>query len=234
MIVGIHQPHLLPWLGYFNKVLRSDVFIWLHSVQYRKNYYQNRTRIKNINEQPLWLTLPVHASFGMLIDEVTIAEPRWRDKIQKTVEQCYRKAPYFKNCWPPLVEAMAESSDQLHDANYRLFVAVLMLLGAGSIRIEQAGSIGGDSEDPTLRLVNLCRTVGATTYIAGKGGHNYLRTSEFESANIRVIWQEFDPARTVYPQLGATFVPGLSVIDALFNLGGERTREVILSAWEPS
>ena len=234
MIVGIHQPHFLPWLGYFNKVLRSDVFVWLHSVQYRKNYYQNRTRIKNINEVPLWLTLPVHASLGMLIDEVTIADARWREKIRKTVEQCYRKAPCFQDCWPPLLEAMAGSSDKLHDVNFRLFMAVLNLVGAGSTRIEQAGSVGGDSDDPTLRLVNICRNVGATAYIAGKGGHNYLRASEFEATNIHVIWQEFDPDSTVYPQTGKTFVAGLSVLDALFNLGGERTREIILSAWEPT
>src|SRR4030065_2850677 len=123
MIVSIHQPHFLPWLGYFNKALRSDVFIWLHSVQYRKNYFQNRTSIKNVNEQPLWLTLPVHAKLGMNIDEVTIATLGWREKVFRTVEQCYRKTSYFTTCWPSIQTSIEEAHDSLDDVHWKIFTA---------------------------------------------------------------------------------------------------------------
>lgn len=113
VIVSIHQPHFLPWIGYFNKVLQSDAFVWLNYVQYRKNYYQNRTKVKNANEELFWLTLPVHAKHDTVIDQVMIADSRWRVRISKTVEQCYRKAPYFAECWPTLSAAIMGAPDSL-------------------------------------------------------------------------------------------------------------------------
>jgi hypothetical protein len=233
MIVGIHQPHFLPWMGYFNKALRSEVFVWLHSVQYRKNYYQNRTRIKNPqNEQPFWLTLPVHANHDTRIDQVTIADPKSRERIHKTVEQFYHKAPCFAQCWPPIAEAMWKATDNLDDINYRTFLAMLRLMDAGSLNIVRVGELPATSDDPTLRLVEICRSLKATRYIAGKGGHNYLRVEEFDKAGIGVIWQTFDSARVLYPQRGNTFLPGLSVVDSLFNVGPAQTRELALAAWK--
>jgi hypothetical protein len=234
MIVSIHQPHFLPWAGYLNKALSSDVFVWLHSVQYRKNYYQNRTKVKNINGQPLWLTLPVHAKLGMAIDQVTVADPRWRERVQKTVEQCYRKTPFFAQCWPPLAQAIAESADNLNEANFRTFMALLQILDAGSLRVVQVGELPAKSEDPTLRLVEICTALGATQYIAGKGGANYLRSEEFDRVGIAVLWQSFDPAALVYPQIGGPFLPGLSVIDLLFNVGPEEARTLLTHAWVPA
>lgn len=233
MIISIHQPHFLPWMGYFNKVLRSDTFVWLHSVQYRKNYYQNRTKIKNVNGQALWLTLPVHANLGMLIDEVTIADTRWRERVHKTVEQCYRKAPHFAECWPVLSAAINNSTDNLSDVNFKTFTAALQLLGNTSVRVELVGNIDAASSDPTRRLVEICTALGGTTYIAGKGGHNYLRVEDFKSAGIEVVWQEFDAERVVYKQLGDEFIPGLSMIDSLFNVGPAVARQLILNAWTP-
>jgi len=233
VITSVHQPHFLPWMGYLNKALQSDVFVWLHSVQYRKNYFQNRTLIKSVNEQPLWLTLPVHARLGMRIDEVTIAEPSWRKGITRTVEQCYRRAPHFAACWPPIAGALLEASDSLDDVNFRTFLALLSLLGAGALRVQRAGELPAESEDPTDRLVELCVLTGASRYIAGKGGHKYLRVEAFERAGIEIIWQVFTPESVVYPQIGNVFVPGLSVIDCLFNVGPEKTRELVLGAWIP-
>jgi len=234
MIVSIHQPHFLPWLGYFNKALRSDVFVWLHSVQYRKNNFQNRTSIKNVNEQPLWLTLPVHAKLETSIDEVTIATPEWREKIFKTVEQCYRKTPYFTTCWPAIRSSIEEAQDTLNDVNWKTFRVVLALMGVDTLRVERMANLAVTSSDPTIRLVEACKLVGATHYISGRGGHKYLRVEEFQKEGIEVVWQEFDPNRVVYKQAGKVFVPGLSVIDCLFNTGPEETRSLALNAWLPT
>jgi len=231
--VSIHQPHFLPWMGYLNKVLSSDVFVWLHSVQYRKNYYQNRTRIKDAADQPMWLTIPVHAHLHNRIDEVTAAGSGWREKLSRTVEQCYRKAPFFEQCWPSISRALADSTDNLNDINYGTFTACMCLLGVTSVRVKTVGEIATTSDDPTLRLVEICSSLGATRYIAGKGGHNYLNVQEFEKAGIEVIWQEFNPERVVYQQVGRAFVPGLSIIDGLFNAGPERTLELSRNAWTP-
>lgn len=234
MIVSIHQPHFLPWMGYFNKAFRSEIFVWLHSVQYRKNYYQNRTQIKNINEQPLWLTLPVHARLGMPIDQVAIADSRWRERIAKTLEQCYGKAAHFSECWPSIANAIAEASDNLDDVNYRTFKAILKLLGNECLRVVRADDLHAESSDPTERLVEICRSLNATTYIAGTGGRNYLRVDDFEKAGIKVLWQAFDPTLIRYAQMGNVFVPGLSIVDSLFSIGPESTRQKVLKAWSPN
>lgn len=230
MIVSVHQPHFLPWLGYFNKALSSDVFVLLHTVQYRKNYYQNRTRIRNVDGQPLWLTLPVHAHLGMRIDEVRIAEPRWRERVTKTVEQCYRKTPFLSAVWPPLKEALAGSEDSLDAVNEAAFRSVLGLLGGTAVRVVRSGDLAACASDPTLRLVEICRELGATRYLAGRGGRRYMRVDEFERAGIEVVWQEYDAAAVTYPQGAGEFLAGLSILDALVHLGPSATRGLALAS----
>lgn len=220
-------------MGYFNKAWHSDVFVWLHSVQYRKNYFQNRTRIKNENEQPLWLTLPVHAKLGISIDQVTISEPNWKDRIRKNIEQCYRKTPFFEVTWPTLYYSLQEASDNLDDVNFRLFNTLLKLLDCNHLTIIRAEDIPVDSENPTERLVKICAFLGAKQYIAGKGGKNYMQLELFEQAGIEIKWQAFEPQTVQYPQLGKSFVSGLSIVDCLFNVGSLETRKYIECAWRP-
>jgi hypothetical protein len=170
----------------------------------------------------------------MNIDEVTVATPGWREKVFRTVEQCYRKAPHFATCWPSIKASIEGAGDSLDDVNSKAFAAVLSLLGATTVRVERMENLAVTSNDPTIRLVEACRLVGATHYIAGRGGHNYLQVEEFQKEGIDVVWQEFDPGRVVYGQQGKVFVPGLSVIDCLFNVGPEECRQLALNAWAPA
>jgi len=233
MNIGIHQPHFLPWLGYFNKAWQSQIFVWLNTVQYRKNYYQNRTKIKNVNDLPLWLTLPVHAHLGGSIDTVSIADARWRERIQKTIVQCYRNTPFFDGNWPILKQAIQESLDNLDQANFKIFQALLEILGAKHVQIVRASDIAVQSTDPTGRLVEICQYLGADAYIAGQGGRNYLDVEQFDRVGIKVIWQAYNAGEVVYTQLGQSFLGGLSIIDCLFNAGPEKTREILQTVWKP-
>lgn len=233
MICSIHQPHFFPWLGYFNKVMNSNVFVWLHSVQYRKNYFQNRTRIKNNKDQPEWLTLPVHAHLGMAIDEILIGNPNWRTTIEKTILQNYQKTPFFNLCWPSIYGALESASELLEDVNYLTFKSILELMEVNNVQITKVNDLAIQETDPTLRLVKICELLGAKTYIAGKGGREYMKLDCFNSAGIKVIWQNFIPEKVVYQQQGRIFIPGLSVIDCLFNVGPERTRDLITTSWSP-
>lgn len=233
MIVSIHQPHFFPWLGYFNKVLNSDVFVWLDSVQYRKNYFQNRTRIKCSDSRLQWLTVPVHAPLGTPISRVLIADPRWRIKFEKTIKQCYGKAPYFAAAWPKLMSAISCAPTNLEALNSLTFTAVMQLLGGKQPRLVRDEELAIISRDPTGRLVEICQRLEATHYIAGKGGRNYLRIEEFREKNIEVIWQHFDVTRVTYPQRSDSFVAGLSVLDCLFNVGPAETQRLVLNAWKP-
>lgn len=235
MIASIHQPHFMPWTGYFNKVVHSDVFVWLHTVQYRKNYFQNRTQIRNRQPAPMWLTVPVHASSDSSIDTVTIADERWADRVRRTIEHCYKSAPFYDAVGEKLFPAIdsVAGSLSLDDVDFTLFTALLPLLAVAPVRVVRAGTLDAECPDATERLVQMCKGVGATQYIAGKGGRKYLNIERFEAAGIKVLWQAFDPINITYTQAGPDFVHGLSVIDTLFNTGPEVARGLIAGAWEP-
>lgn len=232
MIATAHQPHFLPWLGYVNKALNCDVFIWLDTVQFRKNYFQNRTRIIGTSGEEEWLTLPVHAPFESAIREVVVAGGRWRSKVIRTIEQAYGRAPYFARYWPALQAGLEQPGDALSELNLRLFEIVLQALGRRAARIVRAIDLDVDASDPTVRLVELCRAVGADTYLSGRGGRKYLDVAAFEKAGIEVVWQAFDSARAAYTRQDGRTASNLSVIDCLFHVGDEAV-EIARRAWSP-
>jgi hypothetical protein len=169
----------------------------------------------------------------MKIDEVLVVDKKWRDRITKTLVQCYAKTPFFEMCWPSFDEAIRYSSESLDEINYCTFCVLVKWIGAGDVDIVRAGDLQCESGDATKRLIELCDAVGAKKYIAGKGGRNYLKMECFDEAGVEVIWQTYSPERVVYSQSGKVFIPGLSTIDCLFNIGPAKTRELILSAWRP-
>lgn len=233
MIASIHQPHFLPWMGYFNKVFHSDVFVWLHNVQYRKNYFQNRTKIKNPRtDEAFWLTVPVKASLDTAIDQVLQADTKWDRKAIGTIQQFYQHAPFYKGWANDLTKFFRASDKNLDELNFELFCFLLNELNYKG-RIVRVENLFPLNEDPNQRLIEICEKVGANTYIAGKGGRNYVDLPRWDAADIQVQWQDFDAGSITYPQLGNTFLPGLSIIDCIFNVGTEETAKIIDSAWRP-
>lgn len=217
MIVSIHQPHFLPWLGFFEKVDRSDVFILLDNVQFEKNGWQNRNRIKGANGWQ-WLTVPVYQRFPQTIAETMINNTvDWRRKHWNAIVSNYSRAPYFHELRPPFEEAYRRSWDGLVDLNIHLLTVVFDLLGLHR-RVCLASEYAA-SQTPSERLADLCAAVGGDVYLAGEGGHDYLDISTFEEKGIRVEFQQFQ--HPVYPQLFGAFEAHLSVIDLLFNCGGQ-------------
>ena len=106
MIVAVHQPQYLPWLGYFDKIDRADVFVMLDTVQYKKNEWQNRNRIKTA-AGPQWLTVPVTYRFPQRIDEVGVNNrERWQHRQRQALVSNYRKAPFWDGLAPFLEEVL--------------------------------------------------------------------------------------------------------------------------------
>lgn len=232
MTVSIHQPHFLPWIGYFNKVWNSDIFVWLHNVQFRKNYFQNRTRVKNPQTgEPFWLTVPVHASIATPIDQVVEAGNRWRNSMIATIKQFYKKAPFFDEFGPEFLQEIHNSDQNLDRLNFQLFMFLLKKLNYKGkvIRVEELLPL---SDNPNLRLIEICNKLGAKRYIAGQGGLNYINIKLWQQANIELIWQQYNPSTVLYAQLGANFLAGLSIIDCLFNVGVNKTRELVEYSWK--
>jgi len=126
MLVTIHQPNYLPWPGFFNKWLQSDIFVILDTVQFHKNDWQNRNRIKTANGV-LWLSVPVHFKFPDAISYVNIANDRWARKQIASIEQSYGKLPFFSAYWPEIRDVLAAPWTGLSEMN----VALIRILGSG-------------------------------------------------------------------------------------------------------
>jgi hypothetical protein len=215
--IAIHQPHYLPWLGYLAKWAAADMFVFLDTVQYEKNGWQNRNRIKT-RDGAAWLTVPVHAPLGTRIRDVTVAtdEP-WRRRHLTAIEHAYADAPSFDRFHDGLAALYAREWDALTP----LAVASARWL-AEAFAIDTPARLAselddGSATDATGRLVALCRATGADTYLAGRDGITYLDLSQFEAAGIAVLSQAYE--HPVYGQRHGAFIPNLSAVDLLLNEG---------------
>lgn len=234
MIVSIHQPHFLPWLGYFNKLYHSDVFVFLNTVQYRPRYYQNKCKIK-MNDKELPLSIPVHADRSTLIDQVLMVEDEnWMERFIRSIEQSYKRTPYFSECWPLLRDELLKPEKSLEMLNYKTILVLLKILNMGHVKISYASRLPVNTTNPTQRLVEICKHFGATEYISGRGGKDYMEVEQFEKSNINVIYQDVNFNQIEYRQTGNKFIPGLSVIDCIFNIGPVGTRGLIEKTWSPA
>jgi hypothetical protein len=222
MIVAIHQPCYLPWLGYLQRMARADIFVVLDHVQFERANYQNRTRIL-VDGAPRWLTVPVvqRSQKERILDKEIdnrLEGPRhWSRTHFATLRHAYRKAP-FADAYLPALRRILESQ-WLHLA--ALDLALLqMLRDAFGIRTPLVRSseldVSGAKSDLVLEI---CQALDAGCFLGGMGGsREYLDEEAFRRAGIRVQWQDF--RHPVYPQCGGgPFVGGLSSIDLLLNRG---------------
>jgi len=217
MIVAVHQPQYLPWLGYFDKMDRADVFVLLDNVQFKKNEWQNRNRIKT-SQGWQWLTVPVKYRFPQKVKEVEINnQVKWGHKHLQALRTNYLKTGYFGDHRPFFEEIFARDWIRLVDLNVCIIDYLRDTLGI-STQIRMASKMAL-SEEPNQRLIDICREVGADMYLAGAGGRDYMDLSAFERAGLRVEFQEY--IHPVYPQLFGDFQPNMSVVDLLFNCGPE-------------
>jgi hypothetical protein len=218
MVLAAHQPNYLPWAGFFQKMARCDVFVLLDSVQYARRSYTARCLIKQSDGRRHWLSLPVRKTgrYYQSIAEVEIDNTRpWRHDHLRTLESNYARAPYFRKHRELLDLAYGRKWENLCQMNLTLIEHMAKLLGIGPrlIRLSDLGIKG----QATGLLVSLCRTMGADTYLSGPSGGKYLEAEKFKEAGIKLEIFRYWPAP--YPQLWGGFVPGLSVIDLLFNCG---------------
>ena len=217
MRVTIHQPQFLPWLGYLDKIDQADVFIMLDTVQFKKNEWQNRNRIRTAKGWQ-WLTVPVLQHFGQRIDEVLINPTAvWKTQHLRALDMHYARAPYRDQYLPELRELYDASWTKLSDLNK---ATVHWLLQAYGIKTSvHSASEYTAREEPTDRLIDLCRAVEATHYLSGPGAEQYMDKPRFEASGIRLDRQAF--THPIYRQLYEPFEPNLSALDLLLIQGPE-------------
>ena len=216
MILAAHQPQYLPWLGYFDKMALADRFVLLDTVQYKKNEWQNRNRIRAAKGSQ-WLTIPVHARFPARFDEVEADDKApWRRKHAATLRQAYARAPHRDAVLPALERLLQRPLRRLAEINIE---ALRILADLLEVRTETilASSLAGIPEGPDARLIALCRRFGAERYLAGAGGRDYMDLEAWKRAGIEVVFQEF--RGPVYDQMRPGFEPNLSAVDFLMHCG---------------
>jgi hypothetical protein len=229
MIVAIHQPHFLPWLGYLHRMAQVDLFVILDHVQFERRNYQNRTMIR-MNGEPRWLTVPVlqRSQKERIVDKEVDNRPdgskAWGASHFATLRHAYGRAPFFAEYagafealfarpWQRLVELDQASLGLLREA----FGIRTALARSSELAVEGAR---GDL------ILGICRAVGARTLLAGLGGsRGYLDAEAFSRHGIAIRPHDF--SHPEYPQCGAApFSRGLSAIDLLFN-AGPASRELL-------
>lgn len=213
-IVSIHQPNFIPWLGYFYKIKKSDIFVFLDNVQFSKNSYQNRVKIKS-SQGAIWLTVPVMQSFGQLTKDVKInnKEP-WREKHLKTIEMNYKRSKYFKPVYEILNQVYYKKEwDLLTELNIEFINKISQYLSIETKTI-RSSSLNVDGKSTDL-LINIIKELHCFTYFSGKGAVNYQDEDKYKENDITLVYTDF--RHPVYPQLWKEFVEGLSIIDMLFN-----------------
>lgn len=228
MILAAHQPQYIPWLGYFDKIARCDAFVILDRVQYKEREYQNRNRIRAKNG-PLWLTVPV-VSKGRgrePIGDVRIDNSRdWARTHLLSIKAAYSRAPFFKDHLPFFEALYSRPEERLSDLNFRVIKYILKEFSiATPVHVE---SRLGITTTKTDRLIDICRKLGAGTYLSGAGGKEYLDEEKFPAAGVKLVYQEY--AHPAYAQqfMAGTddFLPFMSAIDLLFN-EGPRAKKIL-------
>lgn len=216
MIVSVHQPQYLPWLGYFDKIDQADVFCFLDDVQYKKNEWQNRNRIKTAKGWQ-WLTVPVQFRFPQKINEVKIDYGgNWPRKHLQAISTNYVKAKYFNFYIDFFQKVYHKTWENIDDLNIYVIKGLCDILGMGQIRTIRSSEMDL-RQDPTDRLIDICLHVGADAYLAGASGAGYMDLNRFEEAGIAVVFQSFTHPK--YPQVYGEFESNLSIVDLLMNCG---------------
>ena len=225
MTVSIHQPNFIPWLGYFYKIAKSDVFVLLDDVQYTKNGFTNRNRIKTPQGE-LWLSLPIKQSgnFGQTINDCIIQQKEIAVKKNlNSIKLNYGKAKYFHQYFEQLCSLMNTDTESLAELNILLIQWVCECLDINT-KIVRSSLLNLSGNESTERLIEICSKLNGKIYLSGKGGFNYQDETLFEREKITLERSSFAPP--VYHQLWGDFIGGLSIMDTLLNCGPD-TKKLI-------
>jgi hypothetical protein len=229
-VVGIHQPEYLPWMGFLNKLANSDVFVLLDNVQYRKNYFQNRNRIRT-SDGWMWLTVPVKkAPLETIISDIEVdASKPWGETHWRGIKQNYSKARHFDEYSHFFQEIYSRNWGKLAELNTEIirFFAEALDTDCEIVTASKLHAEGTSSE----LLLKICEETDAEIYLSGRFGRDYLDEKMFEEAGIEVVYQDFHHPE--YEQVYSPFVSDLAGVDLLFNLGA-LCIETVRSGWRLS
>lgn len=217
--IAILQSNYIPWKGYFDLINMVDEFIIYDDMQYTKNDWRNRNKIKTQNGIQ-WLTIPViQKSLEQKINETNIFDKKWNIKHWRTIQQSYARAPFF-NKYKGIFEEIYLNidSENLSQINYIFIKEICNILNITTKLSWSSDYSYGDGK--TERLVRLVKAAQGNVYVSGPAAKNYLQEDLFNQEGIKVTWMDYSN----YPEYNQCFPPfehGVSILDLLFNVGPE-------------
>ena len=224
-MVSIRQPGYMAFTGFFKRIQSCDVFVYLDDVLYERGRWDNRNYIKS-PEGKVLLTVPAFNKSGQNFNEVKIVnEENWSKKHKTSIELNYHKAQFFHEYWPQIESILSKNWEKLMELNLALIESFNKELGISTktIRSSELNVQSSGSE----KLLEICKKLGATTYLSGASGPNYLDEEIFQKEGIEIIYEDFVSEK--YNQLHGDFIPDLAFIDLLFN-EGENSKNILMKS----
>ncbi len=221
--IFITQSNYVPWKGYFDAINEADYFVIYDHVQYTKNDWRNRNKIKRENGAD-WFTIPARfLNLNQKINEVEVATNDWAIKHWKTLSTVYAKAPYFK-IYKPIFEQLYTSinTKNLSEIN-QLFIKVICEILGIKTPIVNSTDLDLSEPDRVLKLVSICKQLGGSEYLSGPSGKNYIEDHIFEDNGLKIKWLDYSQYPE-YRQLHPPFEHSVSILDLIFNEGENATK----------
>lgn len=216
----ILQPSYIPWRGYFDQILKADVFVFYDDVQFDKRGWRNRNRIKSA-QGSLWLTVPVAAKGSItqsrkIMDIPIVYDRDWVHQHLETLRRSYGRAPYFQEYMELLLPYFHKKYELISDFTIDTTIALAEKLGAGRKRFIRSSELGIEA-DRTQRLISIVQHLDAQHYISGPSAQDYIDPALFADAGVKLSYINYDYPE--YPQLYPPFDPQVSILDLLFMQG---------------
>lgn len=225
--VAVLQSFFIPWPGVFNQIASVDTFVVGDNFQFSKNSWVNRNKVKTVNGDSQWLTVPIQNKDAIKkdISEIEICyKTDWLKKHLFSIHCNYKKSPYFDLIYTEIEQAFNARHGNIFALNHDLLLRVLKLLNIPT-RITLRSDYKNLPADRSASLVEIVKRENANYYLTGPSAEDYLDESLFRKEGFFVEYQKF--SMPTYQQMWGEFVPRLSIVDALFNIGIERTREIL-------
>ncbi|MCM8763130.1 MAG: WbqC family protein, partial [Candidatus Omnitrophica bacterium] len=189
MILSVHQPQYIPWLGYFDKIAKSDCFVFLDQVQFKEREFQNRNKIRT-KDGWIWLTVPV-VSKGKgrqkICDVLISNDFSWAKQHLRSLQVWYSGSEFFNEYFPFFEETFSKRWEKLMELNVYIIDYFLKQLAITTpIYFESKLGISGTS---TGRIIEICKKMKADVYLSGVGGKDYLEEEKFKEAGIELVYQ---------------------------------------------
>lgn len=220
MTAVILQPSYLPWRGYFHLMQRADVFVHYDDVQYTRQDWRSRNRIR-VPGGVEWLTIPVENA-GFLANQLLIKDARvhwgkqWNRSHRDRIVRSYARAPHFARYFPAIDEVLSSRQELLVSYTIPLVERLAAALGIAT-RTVRSSQLGIEDDDPTERLVSICAHLGADRYLSGPSARDYLDEARFARAGVALEY--IDYRYPPYEQIDDLYEPAVSVVDLLFMTG---------------